>query len=52
MAAGLGVMRLSPRDFWAMTPREFAAACEGLFGTAHAPLARDELDDLMSRFPD
>ena len=29
MAVGLGAMRLSPADFWAMTPREFAAAMQG-----------------------
>ena len=52
MAAGLGVLRLRPRDFWAMTPREFAAAIEGLGGGAAAPLGRGELDALMQLFPD
>ena len=32
MAMGLGVLRLAPTAFWAMTPRELQAACEGLFG--------------------
>lgn len=41
---GLGVLRLSPRDFWAMTPREFALAIEAARSGA--------LDDLMTRFPD
>ncbi len=29
MAFGFGRLRLSSRDFWAMTPRELAAAVEG-----------------------
>lgn len=50
MAAGLGVLRLSPRDFWTMTPRELAAAIEGLNGgPASLPLGRGEL---MQLFPD
>lgn len=52
MAAGLGVLRLPPRDFWTMTPRELAAALEGLSGGHAAPLGRAELDGLMTRFPD
>jgi len=51
MAAGFCAMRLSPRAFWEMTPRELAAAL-GL-GTAQpsAP-GRVELATLMRRFPD
>lgn len=52
MAFGLGRMRLSPRDFWAMTPRELAAAAEGVFGLRAEPLARGGLEALMARFPD
>lgn len=49
MQQGLGVLRLSPRDFWAATPREIAAA----FGSApEAAPARAELEQLMQRFPD
>jgi uncharacterized phage protein (TIGR02216 family) len=52
MRFGLGVLRLSPRDFWATTPRELHAAAEGVFGrTKNAP-SRDALQDLMRRFPD
>jgi uncharacterized phage protein (TIGR02216 family) len=49
MQAGLGVLRLSHKDFWHATPREIAAA----FDTDRAgPLARVELDGLMQLFPD
>lgn len=58
MAAGLGLLRLSPDVFWAMTPRELMAALEGAgLTTAPAaapggPLSRSELEGLMARFPD
>jgi len=52
MTLGLGRLRLPPRDFWAMTPRELAAAAEGAFGRAERPLARHTMDDLMARYPD
>jgi uncharacterized phage protein (TIGR02216 family) len=48
------VLRLSPADFWAMTPHELALALRGaagLPGRAHAP-ARSDLDHLMQSFPD
>ena len=49
MELGLGTLRLSPRDFWAATPREIAAA----FGTAsQTSLSRFEFDDLTRKFPD
>ncbi len=54
MAAGLGLLRLPPAQFWAMTPRELAAAMRGLTGTANPsrPLVRGDLDELIIRFPD
>ncbi|MDQ0509749.1 putative phage protein (TIGR02216 family) [Angulomicrobium amanitiforme] len=52
MAFGLGRLRLSSRDFWAMTPREIAAAVEAVAGPARAPLDRAALAALMARFPD
>ena len=52
MAAGFGVLRLAPDDFWRMTPRELAAALGGLAGGTSAPLAPAELHDLMRRYPD
>ena len=54
MAAGLGVLRLAPKAFWSMTPKEFEAALNGLFGkgeTGGAP-SRFDLEELMQRFPD
>ncbi len=52
MAFGLGRLGLSSRDFWAMTPRELAAAVEGCLGTRAPPLDRAVLEALMARFPD
>lgn len=52
MALGLGVLRLPPRDFWAMTPVELARAISGLTGGAPERMSRDSLDALMARFPD
>ncbi len=48
MELGLGVLRLSPKDFWNATPREIAAA----LGGAAPPLPRAGLEDLMKRYPD
>jgi len=53
MAIGLGVLRLPPRDFWAMTPAELGRAISGLTGNAPvSPMTRRRLDALMARFPD
>jgi uncharacterized phage protein (TIGR02216 family) len=48
---GLGLLRLSPRDFWAMTPVEFAAAA-GLSRGGALPPTRADLSRLMREFPD
>jgi uncharacterized phage protein (TIGR02216 family) len=48
---GLGVLRLSPEQFWRMTPRELAYAIEAVTGRV-APLDRRALADLMKRYPD
>jgi uncharacterized phage protein (TIGR02216 family) len=48
------VLRLAPRDFWAMTVTEWNAAVAG-FHAAHGiaqPLARADLDQLMQLYPD
>lgn len=48
MHLGLGVLRLSPKEFWAATPREIAAALGG-----PAPqLLRANFEELMKRYPD
>lgn len=54
MAAGLGLLRLPPAQFWAMTPRELSAALRGRLGSGDAPRfpGRDLLRNLMSRYPD
>jgi len=52
LAIGIGVLRLSPEQFWKMTPREFAAALRGLYGDPAPPLDRATFDALMQRFPD
>ncbi len=48
---GLGILRLSPQAFWAMTPRELALAIRAVSGGT-APLRRDDFERLMQRFPD
>ena len=54
MAAGLGTLRLSPRDFWAMTPRELDAALRGMYGVGGrgARPSAGDLAALMARYPD
>lgn len=52
MAMGFGLLRLSPKNFWAMTPREFERAMSILArGTDEAP-RRTDLVALMRVFPD
>jgi uncharacterized phage protein (TIGR02216 family) len=51
MHVGLCLLRLTPRDFWALTPVEFLAMSGGLRGR-DAPLEREGLDALMKAFPD
>jgi uncharacterized phage protein (TIGR02216 family) len=53
MAAGLGLLGLSPAAFWAMTPRELAAGLRGRSGPRpEAPPRKDDMQALMQRFPD
>lgn len=49
---GLGVLRLSPQHFWAMTPRELGLAIAAVRGPVREPIDRASLDLLMARFPD
>lgn len=56
MQIGLGKMQMRPDDFWNMSLQEFNSAITG-FAEFHSsgtppPLTRDELDDLMERYPD
>jgi uncharacterized phage protein (TIGR02216 family) len=54
MAVGLGLMRLPPCVFWAMTPREFscAAASYSETGLSVGTPDRCVLNALQQRFPD
>jgi uncharacterized phage protein (TIGR02216 family) len=53
MAAGFGLLGLSPAAFWAMTPRELAAALRGRLGPAGAgPPGKEDIAALMRCFPD
>jgi len=53
MALGLSLLRWSPDAFWRATPRELAAAWEGLHGGRRTePASRGDLGRLMEAFPD
>ena len=53
MAVGLGLLGLTPAAFWAMTPKELAAAIRGRLGPLpDAPPSKGELIAMMTRFPD
>jgi uncharacterized phage protein (TIGR02216 family) len=52
MRLGFGVLKLSSREFWGLTPRELAAAFEALSGNRPAAPDRARLGKLMERFPD
>lgn len=50
MQFGLGVLRLAPKDFWAMSPRELAAAHSDLSpDNAAGPGAFRRIDAGISR---
>lgn len=50
MRAGLSGLRLTPREFWALTPAEL----QMMLGQAggDAPMGRSRLDALLKDFPD
>ncbi len=50
LARGLGVLRWRPQDFWAATPREFAAALGRRAGPE--PLSRAAFARLLAEYPD
>lgn len=52
MQFGFGVLRLSPDQFWRLTPRELASALIGARGGVVPPLDRGGLAELMRRYPD
>jgi uncharacterized phage protein (TIGR02216 family) len=52
MRLGFGVLKLSSKEFWGLTPRELAAAFEALSGNRPGAPDRGRLAQLMERFPD
>jgi uncharacterized phage protein (TIGR02216 family) len=52
MRFGFGRLRLSSRAFWALTPLELAAAAGAYAPPGSAPLDRQDLVALLTRFPD
>jgi len=50
MRAGIAGLRLSPGDFWRLTPAELMLML-GL-GRGSAPMRRSRLEDLLRAFPD
>ena len=50
MRAGLRGLRLSPQDFWRLTPAELAFLLG--HGTQSGPLTRDRLAELARAYPD
>ncbi len=53
MAAGFGLLRLSPETFWSMTPRELSVGLRSLGGIVDGGMpSRRELETLMRAFPD
>ena len=49
---GLGVLRLAPDAFWAMTPRELSCAIAAVTGVTGGPIERADVEGLMRLFPD
>ena len=53
MKLGLGLLALSPGAFWAMTPKELAAAIAAISDEhTNQPIERADFDSLLQRFPD
>jgi uncharacterized phage protein (TIGR02216 family) len=52
MRLGFGVLRLSSKAFWGLTPRELAAAFEARSGARPGAPDRDRLKQMMEQFPD
>lgn len=52
MALGLGVLKLSPRHFWSMTPKELEAVLGVRRRLGGTPLEAADLARLMALYPD
>jgi len=51
MRAGLGALRLTPHEFWQLTPLELQMML-GADGASDSSLSRHNFRNLMLRFPD
>ena len=51
MAFAFAVLRLTPAEFWALTPRELALAMQPFLKVNAAP-SRSEFETLIGAFPD
>lgn len=52
MQFGFGVLRLSSKDFWALTLLEMDAALTAYLGNSQQAMSRVELNELMRAHPD
>lgn len=52
MRLGFGVLHLSSKEFWGLTPRELSSAFEALHGARPQAPDRERLKSLMERYPD
>jgi len=52
MNFGFGILRLSSRDFWAMTPRELKSAMDAFRTNETTPVSRDWLNATSKLHPD
>ena len=52
MQLGFGMLHLSSKEFWGLTPRELSAAFEALHGARPSAPDRNGLNRMMERFPD
>lgn len=52
MRFGLGILKLHPDQFWAMTPRELSAAFDAHQPVQSAAPSRADLNQLINAFPD
>lgn len=52
----VGMLGISPKDFWNMSIREITLAMKGFreynTGKSSAPMGKDELEELKERYPD
>ncbi len=52
MQFAFGHLRLSPDQFWSMTPIELECAIRFHVGSSQLPLERARLEDLVAQYPD